>query len=105
MAKTVDYPPRKTYPDDSYPQYRSLLEVVEQWPPDDPNVPEHFHETLQMFNYSNLEERQMALSFRKAELPFKLYDIPEIEKVVNLWTDDYLKRQMKFDSSVTVEVS
>lgn len=46
----------------------------------------------------------MALSFREAEVPFKLYDIPDIEKVVNLWTDDYLKQQMAYDSSITVEV-
>ena len=104
-AYSVDYPPRKTYPDASYPQYRSLLEVVERWPPDDPNIPDHFHETIQMFNYSNLEERQMALAFRKAEVPFKLYDIPEIEKVVHLWSDDYLIQQMAYDTSIVVEVS
>jgi hypothetical protein len=103
-AAIIDYPPRKTYPDDSYPQYRSLLEVVEQWPPDNPDIPEHFHETIQTFNYSDPEEREMALSFRKAEVPFKVYDVPDIEKVVNLWTDDYLIKQMAYDSTINVEV-
>jgi len=104
-AATIDYPPRKTYPDENYPQYRSLLEIVEQWPPDNPDVPNEFHETIQMFNYSNLEERQMALAFRQAEVPFKLYDIPEIEKVVNLWTDDYLINRMANDPTINVEKS
>ena len=104
-AASVDYPPRKTYPDDAYPQYRSLAEVIEQWPPDDANVPEHFHETIQIFNYSNLDERQMALSYREAELPFKLYDIPDIEEVVALWTDEYLTKQMAYDKTINVEVS
>ena len=104
VSAVVDYPPLVTYPDHTYPQYRSLAEVIEKWSPDDPEVPEHFHETIQMFNYSNKRERDIALSFRQAEVPFKLYDVPEIDKVVDLWTDDYLMKQMQYDKSISVEV-
>lgn len=101
----MDYPPRLSYPEDYYPQYRSMAEVIEKWPPDNPDPPDYFHETIQMFNYSDPEERKIALIFREAELPFKLYDIPEIEKVVDLWTDDYLLKQMASDKSISVERS
>jgi Cupin-like domain len=70
--------------------YRSLLDVVKTWNPDDPEIPSHFEETLIHFNYSDPLERSYAAKFRDAELPFKVYDIPEFNAVSSLWTDDYL---------------
>lgn len=42
------------------------------------------------FNYSDPRERDMALNFRKMEVPFKVYDVPEVVRAGELWTDDYL---------------
>ena len=49
------------------------------------------------FNYSNPIEREYAAKFRDAELPFKLYDIPEITAVTHLWDDEYLQKQFYGD--------
>jgi len=49
----------------------------------------------QVFNYSNPEERLMAEAYRNAEVPFKVFGIPEMETVVDKWTDTYLSRKME----------
>ena len=74
--------------------WRTLYDVVTEWSPDNPDIPPEYKETLQHFNYMDPEEREMALRWRKAELPFKVFNIPEFTNVVNLWSDDYLTEQL-----------
>ncbi len=80
-----------------YPQYKSLLDIITQWNPDeaDPPIEQKFQETLQHFNYSNINERMMAKYYRDNEIPFKLYNIPDIESVILKWSnEDYLKKEL-----------
>lgn len=70
--------------------YRTLLDVVTEWSPDDPEVPANFRETLQHFNFGDPDERLMAEKFRNEELPFKVYNVSEFDETSNLWTDTYL---------------
>lgn len=95
-AQNLMYPPLQRYSANiEYPKYDNLLNIVTNWNPDDPVVPEDFSETLLHFNYSNPIERQMALEFREAELPFKVYDVPELKNTQNLWTDEYLTSEFR----------
>lgn len=41
--------------------------------------------------------RAMAEKYRDAELPFKVYNIPEIDKVTEKWTEKYLSGMFKRD--------
>jgi len=80
----------------TYPPTNALLDIIQRWNPDDTdNIPNPFQETLQVFNYSNPEERLMAEAYRNAEVPFKVFGIPEMEMVVDKWTDTYLSRKME----------
>lgn len=83
----VEWPELLDRPVSSYPIYNSLLDIVAIWNPDDPDPPAVFKETLQHFNYSDPYERSMAERFRDAEIPFKVYNAPDIDEVVNKWTD------------------
>ena len=83
-------------PDMGYPVYSSLLETVSKWNPDDPEPPTTFKETIQRFNYSDELERSYAEKFRNAELPFKIYNIPDILSVTRKWNDEYLKQKMRY---------
>jgi hypothetical protein len=47
------------------------------------------------FNFSDPIEREAARKFRDAELPFKLYDIPEITKATAKWTDEYVNNHFR----------
>ena len=87
--KLMDTPPEQG----GYPQLETLGEMLTRWPQnnmDDPPTP--IVEHLLHFNYSNPKERATALTFRKAELPFKLYDVPEVTEAGIKWTDDYVSQ-------------
>jgi hypothetical protein len=74
--------------------YESLLTIIERWNPDDPNVPADFKERIQHFDYSKPEERAQAAAYRDAELPFKLYNVPEFNDVSFKWDDSYLNNNL-----------
>ena len=95
VPDNIVYPTIIPAPTDSYPPYSNLLQLVTDWNPDDPDVPENFQETLQHFDYRDPEQRSMAEKYRNAELPFKIYNVPDIDKVSELWSLDYLRKKMK----------
>lgn len=102
------YPPLLKEPPSTggYPQLSTLGELMERWPQDElDHPPPVLHETLQHFNYSNPTEREMARKFRDAELPFKLYDIPEVTQAGHKWTDEYVSKQFDGDDSNDISVS
>lgn len=88
-----------------YPAFTSLLSLVQKWSPDDPDPPAYFKETLQSFNYSDPLERSYAEKFRNAELPFKVYGVPDLTQVSTLWTDRYLNDQLERTWRIYVEKS
>lgn len=90
----VQWPSLAHYNQYQYPRYKTLLDVVSSWNPDHPDPPRNFTETLQHFNYSNPQERKMAEIYRNAEVPFKLYDVPEIDRVSRKWSNSYLSLMM-----------
>jgi oxalate decarboxylase/phosphoglucose isomerase-like protein (cupin superfamily) len=102
---SVQWPDIVDYSPDSYPQYRSLLDIISNWNPDNPDPPPNFRETLQHFNYSNPLERKMAELYRDAEVPFKLYGIPDIDEVRSKWTVSYLASAMNSEQIRHVEKS
>jgi Cupin-like domain len=77
----------------SYPPLQTLGDMMTNWPQDQDFPGAHqrpIPEVLLRFNYSNPEELELAAKFRDAELPFKLYDIPEVTAATLKWTDDYV---------------
>jgi hypothetical protein len=48
----------------------------------------------QVFNYSDPFERAVAAKYRDAEVPFKVYGVPDVEAVTQKWTDEYLLKHM-----------
>jgi hypothetical protein len=105
----VDYtdPTKYSYPEirldlpepGTYPEFRPLGNVMEAWPQDD-DYQGHITETLLHFNYSDPVEREAARKYRDAELPFKIYNVPELTAAGELWTDEYLTKE--FDESGSV---
>jgi len=74
-----------------YPPLEPLVDILKQWPQDDIDTPpQPFHEKLQHFDFMDVDQMKAALSFRDAELPFKVYNIPEIDLATLKWTDDYV---------------
>jgi hypothetical protein len=103
----IQWPPlMKSFDAATYPVYKTLLSAIEEWNPDQPDPPAHFTETLQHFNYSNPVERAWALEFRQAEVPFKMYDVPEFAATGAKWSNKYLATQFEGAGySATTETS
>ena len=102
---TIERPAPVPLEKSSYPSYLDLHDVVTSWNPDNPDPPSLFRETLAHFNYSNLAERAMAEQYRNAELPFKVYDVPDFDAVSRKWDDSFLSREFRKLGSVHVERS
>lgn len=74
--------------------FESLQSIIERWNPDNPNIPVDFKERLQHFDYSKPEERALAAAYRDAELPFKLFNVPEFNDISLKWDDTYLNNNL-----------
>ena len=95
---TISYPSKLTNPTTaSYPTFSTLLDITTSWNPNNPELPTIFNETLQHFNYSDHLEAQIAARFKGADVPFKLYNIPDIDRVSELWDDSYLISQINLN--------
>ena len=89
-----------------YPPLESLLSLIKRWNPDDAgNAPTPFIERLQVFDYSDPEQRRISEIYRNAEVPFKIYNIPELDEVVKKWSDEYLLSRFGARTDAHVEQS
>jgi hypothetical protein len=94
-TKLLDSP--TDVPEGEYPFLQPLGELLDEWPQDDiDHPPSPIKDYLMLFDYSDPEQREAALRFRNAELPFKVYNFPELDAANDKWTDAYLSRE--FDS-------
>eukprot|EP00039_Didymoeca_costata_P001135 m.50059 g.50059 ORF g.50059 m.50059 type:complete len:643 (-) comp10645_c0_seq1:233-2161(-) len=80
-----------------YPKLQNLTFFLNRWPPDDPNVPDVpgiEKGTLEKLDFQNPKEKRRATVLRLHEVPFLLYNVPEINRVHKLWTDAYLSSRI-----------
>ena len=85
------YPKVEATPSENYPPLETLGDMLKRWPQDSiDDPPNQIVERLMHFDYSNETERQMALNYRKAELPFKVYNVPDVDAATIKWTDEYV---------------
>lgn len=77
-----------------YPPLQKLGDMFQNWPQDHlDNPPDPFLEKLLHFDFTDPKQLEAAKTFRDAELPFKIYNVPEIISAKEKWTDEYLTRQ------------
>jgi len=78
-----------------YPSFTPLLDIIKEWNPDEADPPEHFAETLIHLDYQNDKEMELAFQLRNAEVPFKVYNVPQFHEVSEKWTTTYLSRKFR----------
>lgn len=79
--------------------YRTLYEVLNDWNPDEINIPTSFKETIYHLDYGNPLERGLSVLFRQAELPFKIFNVSSIITPSLKWNDQYLLENIEKDRS------
>ena len=89
----IDEPPV----DGQYPSVKPLKEILQDWDQNNfDNPPQPFQETLLHFDYSDEHQREIAKKYRDLEIPFKLYNVPELQAASLKWTDEYVSN--RFDT-------
>lgn len=79
-------------PPSNYPKTYSMKRLLDNWNPDDTTIPPVHFNSLCRFNYQT--EQAKALAYRNAEVPFIVYNHPEVDAVVNKWKNlDYLSKR------------
>jgi hypothetical protein len=77
-----------------------MKSLLDNWNPDDTTVPPYHFNSLCYFDYQT--EYQQALNYRNAEVPFLVYNVPEIDEVVERWSNlDYLLTKIGFEKYPT----
>ena len=73
------YPTIESPPPEGYPELEPMRDMLTRWPQDSvDDPPSLIVEKLMRFDYSDPHQRQMAEVYRNAELPFKVYNVPEV---------------------------
>lgn len=82
-------------PDPGYPQAFPIMDLITNWPTDNTEIPAQHYDSLCHFDFQNSSDLIKAYNYRKAEVPYVVYNIPEVDAVVNKWNDvDYLHRKL-----------
>ncbi|KAL3926861.1 MAG: hypothetical protein SGBAC_013308, partial [Bacillariaceae sp.] len=77
-----------------YPRLSTLQDIFKEWPQDEiDHPPTPIQETLQHFDFSNVNELQEAWRYVDSQLPFKLINVPELLEANLKWTDAYVAEQ------------
>jgi hypothetical protein len=80
-------PPRNK----AYPPMETLGGLLKRWPQNEfEEPPSPIVERLQHFDFTDLEQLDMAKRYRDLEFPFKLTNVPELIAANAKWTDEYL---------------
>eukprot|EP01035_Chromulina_nebulosa_P026497 gene26497-34697_t len=82
-------------PDQNYPIAYPILDLLNNWNTDVTDIPSYHYDSICHFDYNNKTELDAAYAYRKADVPFIMYNIPELDKVVKKWSNiDYIHRRL-----------
>lgn len=80
-------------PAPGYPRQYPIKSILDNWNTDSAVIPPRHYDAICKFDYQT--EYAKALAYRNAEVPFVVYNIPEVEEVVRKWKDpDYLNKKL-----------
>ena len=75
----------------NYPVQWNVIDVLTHWNPDETSVPNKIHQGLCELDWTVQEDRQIAETYRKAELPFIIHNHSQIWTAAERWSNkDYL---------------
>ncbi|GMH65586.1 hypothetical protein TrST_g8428 [Triparma strigata] len=101
-----DAPHCPPHPPSDYPHEYPILDILANWPPDMPDFrPEVVYNSLCYFDYSLEGDRAAALNYRKAEVPFVVRNIPDVDDTALRWSDPMYMKNLLGNSNYKVEES
>jgi hypothetical protein len=89
-SQTVQCPPT---PAPEYPQGYSLKDLLDNWNPDDTDIPAMHYDSFCRFDFT--KDHKQIEAYRKADVPVIITNIPEVTRAVRKWSDfDYLNKKL-----------
>jgi hypothetical protein len=80
-------------PEPDYPKTYDMKKLLDNWNTDDTDIPPFHYNSLCYFDYQT--ELDKAINYRDAELPFVVYNNPEVDAVVERWGDlNYMNKKI-----------
>ena len=93
-------------PEAGYPKGYPILSLLDNWNTDETNIPPFHFDSLCHFDFQNETELASAYQYRKAEVPFVVYNIPDVDNTVTKWSDlDYLYKRLGSSKKYRTETS
>ena len=90
----------------NYPKAYNIKTLTNNWLPDDTVIPPVHYDSLCHFDYQNPIENAKAFAYRDAEVPFVMYNLPELDTVVKNWHNlDYLQAKLGKKAKFRTETS
>lgn len=81
-----------------------MKDVIDNWNPDDTTVPPYHYNSICYFNYET--ESHKILNYRSAEVPYILYNVPEVNEAVEKWNSyEYMKELLGDSHEYETELS
>lgn len=78
-------------PPPNYPFQWSILRLIENWNPEDTNIPDSIYNGLCIFDYQR--DHDKAMTYRNAEVPFVVQNDPRIAATAERWNaPGYMQR-------------
>jgi len=80
-------------PAPEYPLEYPIDSLLQNWNPDSTIIPAQHFDSLCHFNYQT--ELHKAFAYRKAEVPFVVYNVPAVDQTVRRWHNmDFLSQKL-----------
>jgi len=94
------------HPEKGYPKEYKMTRIVENWNTDNTEIPSQHHDSLCHFDYQNPEDYKKIFTYRDAEVPFVVYNMPQVNDIVKKWNNlDYLMKRVGPDTKYNAETS
>jgi hypothetical protein len=92
-------------PPPKYPFTWNVMDVLENWNPDETDLPKKIHHGLCVFDWRNTTQAEMAQNYREHELPFVAQHFPEAMKAAERWTTPGYLEELLGDEPIRNEHS
>lgn len=82
-------------PEVGYPKPYSMIDITNNWNTDSTEIPPFHFDSLCHFDFQNQTQLKQAHVYRDLEVPFVVYNIPQVDEVVKKWNNmDYLGKTL-----------
>eukprot|EP01039_Chlorochromonas_danica_P004418 gene4418-4839_t len=86
-SRPFERPPCPPLPSPGYPKEYRMMDILSNWNADSTEIPPFHYDSLCHFDYNNESQLRQAYEYRAREVPFVVYNVPEVDRVAKKWNN------------------